>query len=178
MSRRADLHSPAIDLTPSWSRRLVQCAVAASMLTPATAAAARAEPVNELEIEGPAPAPTIPPPHAMQFPVDDFAAAHDAWAKKRRRLQIQTGISGGLVGAFLVGVPMVLFLPSTCRDPDPDFGCGEGYGRVFSSFMLAAAAVITVIPTIVYGVRLDRHWYDRPVATRVSLAPGGLALRF
>jgi hypothetical protein len=114
----------------------------------------------------------------MQLPADDFVAAHDAWAKKRRRLQIQTGISGGLVAAFLVGVPMALFLPSTCRDPDPDFGCGEGYGRVYSSIMLAAAAVVTVIPTIVYGVRLDRHWLDRPVAARVSLSPGGLALRF
>jgi len=176
MSLRPDLSTPAIDLalSPSWSRRLVHCALVASMLSPATATAAR----SELEIEGPAPAPAIPSPYAMQYPADDVVAAHDAWAKKRRRLQIQTGISGGLVGAFLVSVPMALFLPSTCRDPDPDFGCGEGYGRIFGSLMLAAAAVVTVIPTIVYGARLDRHWYDRPVSTRVSLSPGGLALRF
>ncbi|MFY0537793.1 hypothetical protein [Nannocystis pusilla] len=98
--------------------------------------------------------------------------------QKRRRLQIQTGISGSLVAAFLVGIPTALFLPSTCRDPDPDFGCGEGYVRAYGSIMLAAAAVVTVIPTIVYGVRLDRHWLDRPVPRRFALAPGGLTLRF
>lgn len=174
MSPRAELQPPAI--APSWSRRLVGCALAASILSPATAAAS--DPASELELEGPALAPAIPSPYAMQLPADDFVAAHDAWAKKRRRLQIQTGISGSLVAAFLVGIPTALFLPSTCRDPDPDFGCGEGYGRVYGSIMLAAAAVVTVIPTIVYGVRLDRHWLDRPVPRRVALAPGGLTLRF
>lgn len=127
------------------------------------------------------PAPVHPEPTSGQDQAQPLLApAFDvgAWSKKRRKLQIQTGISGGLSGLFLASGLLMLFAPASCRHPDPDFGCGEGYGRFYGSIVLFSASVVALIPAIVYGVRLHRHNQTRPGTARLQLAPGGLTLRF
>ncbi len=99
------------------------------------------------------------------------------WTAKQRKLRVQLGVSASVGVALLLTGILVLTVPASCQDPDPDFGCGEGYGRVYTALVVFPAAAVAVIPTWVFGARLARHNERRPAA-RLQLAPGGFALRF
>ncbi|MEZ4381347.1 MAG: hypothetical protein R3A79_08350 [Nannocystaceae bacterium] len=110
-------------------------------------------------------------------PVDVAAIQRAAWERDDRRLRIQTGVSGGLALGF-VGVGLALvFAPVTCAAPDPEFGCGEGYGRLYTSFVLFAGSGAAAIAMAAFGARLGLHRRSRPRVT-AALAPGGIELRF
>ncbi|MBZ5711277.1 hypothetical protein [Nannocystis pusilla] len=142
-------------------------------LLPEVAAAAPLAPANELGDPMAGPATMMPTPTLAPASTDEI---YQKWSAKRRKLQIQTGVSAGLAVALLGTGLLALFAPSVCRDPDPDFGCGEGYGRFFTAMTVLPASVVTTIPAIVFGVRLHRHQKQRQVALQAG--PGGFVLRF
>lgn len=148
--------------------RFVAGVVAAVVTTPATARA------GEPSLEGPREELAALDARSQPPPTPESAAQ---WNSEQRRLQAAVGVSAGLMAAFLLTGLLVLTVPPNCSDPDPDFGCGEGYGRAITAMIMFPAAAVTVIPTAVYGVRLSRHNERRPVA-RLQLTPGGFALRF
>lgn len=100
------------------------------------------------------------------------------WSDERRKLRIQLGVSAGLAAAFFLGAVLAVTV-NTCNPPPdvPDYSCGMPIGPIMAGGTLLTASAVSLIPTIVFGVRLGRHNRLRPQA-QLQLAPGGLSLRF
>lgn len=125
-------------------------------------------PPAPLETERPVPTPPRSSPREQQLA---------AWEIEQRRLKLHTGLSGGFAGAMVLTGALLFILPGLCRDPDPEFGCGE----IFLPYLIGTALFpLALIPTgtgIYWGVRLHRHKKQQPVA-RLRPAGGGLVLHF
>lgn len=121
-----------------------------------------------------------PPPETTLAPAP--SDADSAWAAKRRKLQIQTGVSAGVsAAALLAGMAAVVFLtPAVCQrlgNPE-DRECFGYYGAAYTASAMFPISVIAAIPAIVFGVRLARHNKQRPAMSRLRFSPGGFTLRF
>jgi len=132
----------------------------------------------EPQVEGPRER-AVPPVEPVRPDMVDMAPADtlQQWSAKQRKLKIQLGVTAGLTAAFLITGALMLVTPMLCRNPSPEWGCGEPYGQWITAMVVIPAGLITAIPTAVYGVRLHRHNLRRPVA-QLQVAPGGLTLRF
>jgi hypothetical protein len=159
--------------TRAASLRSVVCGVVLGALLPGAAAAAAPRDPVASEIEDPFAVSAGATPTLAPASTDEI---YQKWSAKRRKLQIQTGVSAGFAVALLGSGLLALLAPAMCRNPDPDFGCGEGLGAAIAAMTLLPGAVVATIPTIVFSVRLGRHNGQRPVAFQPG--PGGFVLRF
>ncbi len=103
------------------------------------------------------------------------------WRARERRLQIQLGVSAGVMGVGLVMIAGGLIADFTpCKNPDPTFGCGEfPIGFLVFAPVGAVITLAAAIPTGIYGARLSKHRRGRAKqAFRFAPAPGGFQLRF
>lgn len=151
------------------------------MLATSEAVARFAAPVEEPVLAGATevpPAPVIPEGLIVTSPAPAPAFDMAAWARKRRTLQVWTGVAGGISAAFIVPGALVLLIPPDCSDADPDSGCPEVLLHVVTGAIMIPIGLVALIPTIVYGVRLFDLNQTRPIGARLQLAPGGFALRF
>jgi hypothetical protein len=91
------------------------------------------------------------------------------WLAERRRLRIRFGVSAGVLGVSAAGLALSVGLPR---------GDGEQVDWVpIGAIVCGIAAAASLIPTIVYAVRLTAHNERRPAAARVRLDQG-LGIRF
>lgn len=87
----------------------------------------------------------------------------ERWEKRRRKLVGHTVASGVVTGVALSAIvlPWAALLFCNARTTDP-FGCGEGYGAVYSSMIAAPVAVIAAIPLGIWAHQLRKHDQSRP----------------
>ncbi len=103
------------------------------------------------------------------------------WRARERKLQIQLGVSAGVMGLGVVLIAGGLIADLTpCKNPDPDFGCGEfPIGFLVLAPVGAVITLAATIPTGIYGARLRRHRRGSArQAFQFAPAPGGFQLRF
>lgn len=106
-------------------------------------------------------------------PLPTAEAAVPAWLDKRRRLRIGLGVSGGILGASLLALPIGSAIYNATRSDD--FVCVDCYPPgIFITLVLAPPAFIA---TVVYAIRLGVHAKRRP-RTLLAVGPDGLRLRF
>lgn len=84
------------------------------------------------------------------------------WEDERRRLVTHTAVSGTFfgIGVLLATVPWIVL--SSCRDPHPGFGCGEGMGAFALTGVGVSIGVISAIPLIAWSYKLHKHKQARP----------------